>query len=219
MTVEIRTDLSLARVLSALDAKERDIRHGSRAKAKSAVNRARAAWEDYSGTYGRALDILALAEAQESQADADRAQAQADIEAARELTDESDRAAALSAAEQDRTDARRRSVAASEVATALRAKLGDDVMTTFEEFEAKLWLAVDAEDARLAELEDIRRAALIAGDDITADDAQRWYDLVGGLPVLLESTRQREIRRAKGIKGAAPKITASELDDLAELLG
>jgi hypothetical protein len=218
MSVEIRTDLNLKIMVRALDDKHARIMRTSRADAKRAANRAEQSWADYSATYGRSLEILGKAESAERTADAEIIEAKQLIEDASEIMDAGERETALSAAREMLADARRRSAKAGDVAATLRDKLGDGVMTDFATFENALWAVVDAEDAKLAQIADVKREALIAGDKITKDDAERWFTLCGGLPVLLESTRAREARKARGEKGTAPKITASELDDLAALL-
>lgn len=218
MAIEIRTDLDAKIMLRALDDKSTRIRRTSRADAKRAANRAEQSWAEYSATYGRSLEILRQAENAERAADAEITEAKQLREDAAEITDAAERETAMAAARDMLADARRRSAKAGDVAATLRDRLGDGVMTDFATFEESLWAIVDAEDAKLDQIEEVKRSVLIAGDKITEDDAARWYALCGGLPVLLESTRQREIRKAKGEKGAAPKITASELDDLAALL-
>lgn len=210
MSVAIRPDFQSV-IFAAIEAKQAKIRRTTRADAKHDANRAPQSWEAYSAKYGKGLEILARAEAAENQADADRSAAQSAIETAQGIQLRDQRETALTAARAALADARRRSAAASDVVSTLRNKLGGDVVTDFSIFEANLWAKVDAADARLATLQAIYDKVLTRGvDKITDEDAQRWYTLEP-MPLLLESTRQRELLRATGARPSDVKITDDEL--------
>lgn len=151
-------------------------------------------WETYQSKNAALLGKVTLAETTKTSARAALADAEAAIEAAQSLP-EAKRADALAKAQRAARDARRAISAANVAQAEAEAYVTSKgaLHKSFDEYEMAMWQAVLTCEQQVTDyMETIARYRELAESEITKDDALRMWDYFKGLPVLQESTRERE---------------------------